>query len=860
MAASSNQGGPPNPMMRPPFGMPPGNAPPPGFIPPPGMGGHGDMNQPPPGIPGYSGPPSLPPPGFPPGMPPPMGMPPPIFPGGTSTSSPVISASSTTAGDSGDKSVWTEHKAPDGRTYYYNNVTKQSSWEKPDDLKSDTERLLSQCPWKEYKSDNGKVYYHNSQTKESKWTKPKDLEELEKKLADQKARKELAPAVSAPMPQSLLKQSSTPSSAIQQAMQATLASIELPPAAPGGAPPAKEVKPEDSDSGSDVEEIKQPKKEVPLVFKNKKEAVEAFKALLKEKEVPSNCSWEQAMKLIINDPRYGALKHLNEKKQAFNEYKTQRAKEEKDEQRLRAKQAKEDLEHFLCNNEKMNSTVKYWKADNMFGDLEVWRAVNERDRRDLFDDVVHLLAKREKEEAKTLRKRNTKLFNEILDSMPSLTYCTTWSEAQAMLLDNPRFTEDPDLQNMDKEDALVCFEDHIRMLEQEYDDERERERRRMKRQQRKNRESFVVLLDELHDQGKLNSMSLWMDLYPIISQDLRFTMMLGQPGSTPLDLFKFYVEDLKARFHDEKKIVKEILREKGFVVEVSTTYDDFASVISSDRRAISLDTGNIKLTYNSLIEKAEAREKERLKDEARKLKRLEGSFKTLLKQLSPPIDLDTKWDDIRSKLEHEAAFEAITLESERMRLFREYVIAYEETCGHHHAKRKKSKKHKVKRSRSRSHSSDSEEEERRHKAKKKKKSRSESRSPSPGTPSDREYEPERTSKKHKKKKKKKHISRSPSRSGYSSDEKHDHDRERERDRDRDRDRDRERERDRDRDRDRDRERDSKSSRRKKSPTPSSRKDKHDKRDDDYDSTESELSEGELEKRRRLLLQQLESDL
>lgn len=45
--------------------------------------------------------------------------------------------------------------------------------------------------------------------------------------------------------------------------------------------------------------------------------------------MPSNASWESAMKLIINDPRYGALRHLNEKKQAFNEYKTQRAKEEK---------------------------------------------------------------------------------------------------------------------------------------------------------------------------------------------------------------------------------------------------------------------------------------------------------------------------------------------------------------------------------------------------------------------------------------------------------------------------------------------------------------------------------------------------
>ena len=67
----------------------------------------------------------------------------------------------------------------------------------------------------------------------------------------------------------------------------------------------------------------------PIVYHNKKEAMEGFKALLRDKEVPSNSSWEAAMKHIITDPRYGALKHLNEKKQAFNQYKTQRAKEEK---------------------------------------------------------------------------------------------------------------------------------------------------------------------------------------------------------------------------------------------------------------------------------------------------------------------------------------------------------------------------------------------------------------------------------------------------------------------------------------------------------------------------------------------------
>ena len=51
------------------------------------------------------------------------------------------------------------------------------------------------------------------------------------------------------------------------------------------------------------------------------------------------------------------------------------------------------------------------------------------------------------EDAKLLRKRNIKVFSDILDNMPNLTYCTTWSETQQMLLDNPQFTEDPDLQS-----------------------------------------------------------------------------------------------------------------------------------------------------------------------------------------------------------------------------------------------------------------------------------------------------------------------------------------------------------------------------------------------------------------------------
>jgi pre-mRNA-processing factor 40 len=93
-------------------------------------------------------------------------------------------------------SDWTEHKSPDGRTYYHNQKTKQSSWEKPDELKTPTEKLLAQCPWKEYTSDQGKTYYHNVNTKESRWTLPPEMEELKKKVAaEEQARLQGVPIV-----------------------------------------------------------------------------------------------------------------------------------------------------------------------------------------------------------------------------------------------------------------------------------------------------------------------------------------------------------------------------------------------------------------------------------------------------------------------------------------------------------------------------------------------------------------------------------------------------------------------------------------------------------------------------------------
>lgn len=45
---------------------------------------------------------------------------------------------------------------------------------------------------------------------------------------------------------------------------------------------------------------------------------------------------------------------------------------------------------------------------------------------------------------------------------------------------------------MDKEDALICFEEHIRALEKEEEEEKQKTLLRERRRQRKNREAFQV--------------------------------------------------------------------------------------------------------------------------------------------------------------------------------------------------------------------------------------------------------------------------------------------------------------------------------------------------------------------------------
>lgn len=272
-----------------------------------------------------------------------------------------------------------------------------------------------------------------------------------------------------------------------------------------------------------------------------------------------------------------------------------------------------------------------------------------------------------------------------------------------------------------------------------------------------------------------------------------------------------------------------------------------------------------------MLEKAEARERERGKEEARKLRRKEAAFKSMLKQAAPPLEADSSWDDVRERFVGDSAFNQITVESERIRLFKEFVLSIENEYQHHHFKgkkhSKKSKKHHRKRSHSQSQSpverakkktldpfnawdnpgtvekaSETDEENHQHRPQKRRRNNSGSGSDISSS-LDSEHSTKKSKRQKKKSKKKRHKSNSPESESEKEKEKNK----------RERDQEGEQLKESAKDRDQDLEVETADGHHR-SLKQGKRKEKT-----GWDTSESELSEGELEKRRRTLLQQLDDD-
>lgn len=555
------------------------------------------------------------------------------------------------------KLEWSEHTAPDGRKYYYNSRTKQSSWEKPVELvKAQEQAVAGAVPaasatavpstdWKEFTAPNGRKYYYNKTTKQSVWTMP---EEMKAALAAAAAASGGvgAPAVTAG---GAAAAGAAPSAAMMAAQQA-LQSV------PTGAAAGSAAVPSGIQTGP------------ALVFATTAEAKDAFKQLLADVGIKSSASWDDTMKIIANDRRYGGLKTLGEKKATFNEYLQQKKKEEVEEARQKRLKAKEDFYTMLDEVSKdFGSSLKFTKARDLLELDTRWQAIDSvKEREELFEDWVSEREKAAREAKKAEKKKKRAAFRQLLESSRFVKVETSWRKAQ------DRLSGEEEYDALDKLDRLEVFQEYIRDLEKREREEREKQRELRKRQERKNRDAFKELLAHHRKEGVINAKTRWKEYQPIVRKEAAYEAVeKNLSGSRPKELFQDILEEMEEAYDKNKSVMKDVLRSKDIQVTVSSTFENFKGALhaAEDKHLAQVSETNMKLYFDELFGRAQ----EAAAKAERAAKRAREAFMIMLKEMRD-IKVDTSWEEAESICKDQDEWADLKSNDDRKRLFDEHIV------------------------------------------------------------------------------------------------------------------------------------------------------------------------------------------
>ncbi|KAF8711617.1 hypothetical protein HU200_029070 [Digitaria exilis] len=635
-------------------------------------------------------------------------------------------------------SDWQEHTAAEGKKYYYNKKTRQSSWEKPVELMTPLERADASTEWKEFTTAEGRKYYFNKVTKQSKWNIPDELKaarELAEKASNQQSDRETGTTATALVGSTASEPSTVPANQSSTAVGLMASGTHdasansVPPSAGsshnvdnttssvagmqnGGpstaVPVTTEVQLVATDAGSsrnnkenlsvgtaadtedvtsaeDLEEAKKTmpvagrinvtpleektSEEEPVVYATKMEAKNAFKSLLESVNVESDWTWDQTMRVIINDKRYGALKTLGEKKQAFNEYLNQRKKFEAEEKRTKQRKARDDFLAMLEECKELTSSTRWSKAILMFEDDERFKALERpREREDIFESYLIELHKKEKAKAIEEHRRHVAEYRAFLESCDFIKATTQWRKVQERLEDDERCSR------LEKIDRLDIFQEYIRHLEKEEEEHKRMQKEQVRRQERKNRDAFRKMLEEHVTDGTLTARTRWRDYCSQIKESQAYLAVASNTsGSTPKELFDDVIEELDKQYQDDKTRIKEVVKSGKIPMTISWTLEEFQTTVLEDDALKGISTINIKLIYDDQIERL----KEKEQKDAKKRQRLGENFSDLLYSITE-ISASSTWDDCKQLFEDSQEFRALDSETYARELFEECVVHLKE--------------------------------------------------------------------------------------------------------------------------------------------------------------------------------------
>ncbi|KAK9325594.1 hypothetical protein V1517DRAFT_313765 [Lipomyces orientalis] len=571
---------------------------------------------------------------------------------------------------SSSTSLWQEHKAADGRVYYYNTQTRESSWTKPDALLTPKERALAKIPWKEYETPDGRKYWHNKDTSESVWQMPAAYKTA---LEEAEVEEEAAAAAAAAAAEE------------EERRQAEVQNHRI-----------------FGQQGNSYQNGG------PRFYSNPEES---FAAMLKSHNIDYTWSWSRALKELVTDERFTAISDAQSRKAAFDRF-VEKSRNEAGEI------AKETLARrqndFLKVLERMETVKPFsrWKTIQpiLVGRAE-YQSLEPEQAHAIFLDYVTKLRNIDREVQAKLRDDALELMREYFEQQVGSTIdiFTKWHDVrERMKHDTYLRSEQKIVKGLNMLDILSVYEECMKDVETRFLEERKDVKWTKRTSERKNREEFVKLLEgHIHD-GKITAETRWMDIYPLIKDDGRFDNIVGQEGSTPLDLFWDMVEKINKELRIKRDILLDVLEDRHFQFTDKTTFEEFEKVLATDVRAAEIEQP----VHMSLFEKQRSRVLRKLEEdrhqEERRLRRRIDALRSVMRHLEPPMTGQSTWEEIRERIKDTSEFLAVDSEENRKLAFEKQLIrvkekeegvSYErERDRDHHRDHEKDKDHKLPRS------------------------------------------------------------------------------------------------------------------------------------------------------------------
>lgn len=570
-------------------------------------------------------------------------------------------------------SQWKEYRNPEGRVYWSHVVTKQSVWEKPDELRTPFEKALQRTDWKVYTSKD-RPYYVNSITRETKWDLPPELGALKKRVAareqyedEKRRRKALGQATPTPPPGLRSPTPDSPRAGDHNALQRWSAPEEKePPRSLPTGPKADSSKPQ-----KPMETIYMP----PGGFRDYGEAEHAFIHLLRKEGVDETWTWDQTMRRIIMDPLYRALETLAQKRAAFEKYTSglveerRKAKEDRI-TRLRPIFFKMFEKHPAI---KPYSTMK--TAQAVFARDANWQEAELDERHMILEEWTTEKRSAAEETERTIRQRNLNKLSALIRRL-DIDITTRWRGAYEAILSSSPWKSDPELQTIETIDMLDIYDEYNRELEKDFDVDSRRQRIDRVRFARKARDDFRAMLHELQTEGKLTRLSKWKDLYPAIREDPRYKALLGMQGSSPIDLFMDIVDDLAEETERTVEKVERAIGPGKFTLD--TTLSQLEDMIDDTTLRGVLDTKIVADSFAMMHGKlAQAAADEARRAERRRRHRIDD-LRYALKKVARHIDLEMRYEEALPFMKDLPEFKDVTDEEDRKAAFDKFVARQKE--------------------------------------------------------------------------------------------------------------------------------------------------------------------------------------